>query len=113
MENGASAAAQVIIAIIPIVAIVMGCSVVFFYLLWTHRERMLRIDKGSYAPVPLDIDAFSLLSGILLVAVGLTLTIVFIAMASAGFTLLGGLIPLSVGIGLLVFHLMRRTRRQA
>ena len=113
MEKGVSAAAQVIIAIIPIVSIVMGCAVVFFYLLWTHRERMLRIEKDSFAPKPVDLDMFSLLSGILLVAVGLTLTIVFVAMASVGFTLLGGLIPLSVGIGLLVFHLLRHTRRQA
>jgi len=113
MENGVSAAAQVIVAIIPIVAIVMGCAVVFFYLLWSHRERMLRIDKGTYDPAPFDMVAFSLLSGILLVAVGLTLTIVFTVMASVGFTLLGGLIPLSVGIGLLVFHAFSRNPRQA
>ncbi len=113
MENELSSAAQVIIAIIPIVAIVMGCTVVFFYLLWSHRERMLRIDKGTYEPAPLDLVTFSLLSGILLSAVGLTLTIVFTAMSAVGFTLLGGLIPLSVGIGLLVFYSFSRIRHQA
>jgi len=39
MENGVSAASKVIISIIPIVGIVMGCTVVFFYILWSHRRR--------------------------------------------------------------------------
>lgn len=111
MQDVTSAAAQVIIAIIPIVGIVMGCSVVFFYLLWLHRERMLMIEKGTYAPRPIDIDIFSLLAGILLVAVGLTLTIVFIVFSSTGYAVLGGLIPLSIGIGLLAFYVLRAVRR--
>ncbi len=111
MQNVTSAAAQVIIAIIPIVGIVMGCSVVFFYVLWLHRERMLMIEKGTYTPRPVDIDIFSLLAGILLVAVGLTLTIVFILFSSTGYAVLGGLIPLSVGIGFLAFYILRTVRR--
>lgn len=111
MENGVSAASQVIISIIPIVGIVMGCVVVFFYILWNHRERMLMIDKGSYSPKPIDVDTFSLLSGILLVAVGLTLTAVFVAVSSTGYALLGGLIPLSVGIGFLAFYMLRAKKR--
>ena len=111
MENGISAASKVIISIIPIVGNVMGCTVVFFYILWSHRERMLMIEKGSYSPAPVDIDTFSLLSGILLTAVGITLTIMFVAVASTGYALLGGLIPLSVGIGLLAFFTLRAKRR--
>jgi len=72
---------------------------------------MLMIDKGSYAPKPIDMDTFSLLSGILLVAVGLTLTAVFVASSSTGYALLGGLIPLSVGIGFLVFYMSRAKKR--
>ncbi len=111
MENGVSAASKVIISIIPIVGIVMGCTVVFFYILWSHREKMLMIEKGSYAPKPLDVDVFSLLAGILLVAVGITLTAVFLVMDTAGYTLLGGLIPLSVGLGFLAFYSLRARRR--
>ncbi|MBU0929437.1 MAG: hypothetical protein KKA67_16920 [Spirochaetes bacterium] len=113
MENGVSSASKVIISIIPIVGIVMGCVVVFFYILWTHRERMLMIEKGSYSPKPVDLDTFSLLSGILLVAVGLTLTIVFLVVASTGYALLGGLIPLSVGIGFMAFYTSRAKNRAA
>jgi len=111
MENGISAASKVIISIIPIVGIVMGCAVVFFYILWSHRERMLMIEKGSYSPAPVDLDTFSLLSGILLSAVGITLTIMFVAVAASGYALLGGLIPLSVGLGLLAFSTLRAKRR--
>jgi RsiW-degrading membrane proteinase PrsW (M82 family) len=111
MQNVTSAAAQVIIAIIPIVGIVMGCAVVFFYVLWLHRERMLMIEKGSYEPRPIDIDIFSLLVGILLVAVGLTLTIVFIVFSATGYAVLGGLIPLSIGMGFLAFYILRAMRR--
>jgi len=111
MQNVTSAAAQVIIAIIPIVGIVMGCTVVLFYLLWLHRERMLMIEKGSYEPRPIDIDIFSLLVGILLVAVGLTLTIVFIVFSATGYAVLGGLIPLSIGMGFLAFYILRAMRR--
>jgi predicted exporter len=89
----------------------MGCTVVFFYILWNHRERMLMINKGTYAPRPVDIDTFALLAGILLVAVGLTLTLFFLVAASTGYTLLGGLIPLSVGVGFLVFYTLRAINR--
>ncbi|PKL08129.1 MAG: hypothetical protein CVV51_10505 [Spirochaetae bacterium HGW-Spirochaetae-7] len=113
MENGPSVASQVIISIIPIVGIVMGCVVVFFYILWVHRERMLMIDKGTYQPAPFDLDTFSLLSGILLVAVGMTLTIVFVVVGTSAYTLLGGLIPLTVGIALLAFFSLRARQRSA
>lgn len=111
MESGVSAASKVIISIIPMVGIVMGCTVIFFYLLWTHRERMLMIDKGSYEPGPFDLDTFSLLLGILLVAVGVTLSLVFLLVAATGYALLGGLVPLSVGVGFLAFYTLRAKQR--
>ena len=46
-----SQAAQVIVAIIPIVGIVMASVVAFFYLLWGHREKVRLIDN---APLGLD-----------------------------------------------------------
>ena len=39
-----SAAAQVLIMVIPIVGIVMGSVVVFFYLLWRHKQNMMMIE---------------------------------------------------------------------
>ncbi len=108
-----SVASQVIISIIPIVGIVMGSVVVFFYILWGHRERMLMIDRGLYSPVPLDLDTFCLLAGILLAALGVTLGAVFLAISGFSYSLLGGLIPLAIGAGFLAFYALRSRHRGA
>jgi hypothetical protein len=111
MEQIPSSVAQIIISIIPIVGIVMGSVVVFFYLLWNHRRRTLLIKAGQYKRPDFDLLSFSLLTGLLLAFVGLALTI-FLALAlGINFGLLGGIIPLSVGIGLLVFYGIRRGDR--
>jgi hypothetical protein len=103
-----SQAAQVIIAIIPIVGIVMGAVVVFFYLLWNHRRRVLLIKAGQFGRPDFDLLTFSLLSGLLLGSVGLALTIFLGIAIGAGFGLLGGIIPLAVGVGLLVYYGIKR-----
>ncbi|HPE36065.1 MAG TPA: hypothetical protein PK625_02880 [Spirochaetales bacterium] len=108
-----SVASQVIVSVIPIVGIVMGSVVIFFYILWGHRERTLMINRDLYHPTPLDLDTFSLLAGILLSAVGLTLSVVFVAIGGFSYSLLGGLIPLSIGIGLLSFFGIRSRSRGA
>ena len=108
MEQITSAAAQVLIAVIPIVGIVMGAVVVFFYLLWSHRRRAMLIRAGQYSRPPFDLLPFSLLAGLLLGSVGITLT-VFLAVASGvSYGLLGGIIPLSMGIGLLAYYVIKR-----
>jgi hypothetical protein len=108
MEQISSAAAQVIIAIIPIVGIVMGSVVVFFYLLWTHKRRILLIKAGHYARPDFDLLSFSLLAGLLLAVVGISLT-VFLAIAKGlDYGLLGGIIPLAVGVGLLAYYGIKR-----
>ncbi|MDR2247782.1 MAG: hypothetical protein LBE17_14115 [Treponema sp.] len=103
MES-ASQAARVIIAIIPIVGIVMGSAVIFFYLLWDHRRKSLLIKAGQYRPVKFDLLSFSLLTGLLLASVGLALTVFLVVTRKAGYGLLGGIIPLSMGIGLLIYY---------
>ena len=117
MDHATSAAAQVIIAVIPIVGIVMGAVVVFFYLLWNHRRRTLQIKAGNYDKPAFDLLSFSLLAGLLLVSVGVALTVflsLFLALKedpNLGYGLLGGLIPLSMGIGLLAFFGIKRRDR--
>lgn len=109
--SGTSVAAQVLVALIPIVGIAMGGIVVFFWLLWSHRERKLIIQQGLWSPPRFDIDMVSLLSGLLLTAVGIVLTALILLVDGIGYPLFGGLIPLSVGIGLLVFVRLRATAR--
>ncbi|MDR3342009.1 MAG: hypothetical protein LBT14_04330 [Treponema sp.] len=104
MEQPTSTAAQVIIAIIPIVGIVMGSLVVFFYLLWNHKRKILLIKAGQYARPEFDLLSFSLLAGLLLSSVGIALTVVLAIARGGNFGLLGGILPLSIGFGLLVYY---------
>jgi hypothetical protein len=106
-------AVQVIIAIIPIVGIVMGSVVVFFYLLWNHRRRALLIKTGHYDKPDFDLLSFSLLAGLLLTCVGGSLTVFLALIQGTDYGLLGGIIPLSVGIGFLVYYGIRRSDKTA
>jgi len=101
-------AAQVIIAIIPIVGIVIGAVIIFFYLLWNHRRRTLLINAGHYELPKFDLYSFSLLAGLLLSCVGIAVTVLLVMMEGASYGLLGGIIPLSVGVGLLTYYWIKR-----
>ncbi|MDR0876939.1 MAG: hypothetical protein LBN21_02715 [Treponema sp.] len=108
MEQITSATAQVIISIIPIVGIVMGAVVIFFYLLWNHRRRILLIKAEQYTRPDFDLLSFSLLAGLLLSCVGVAVTIFLAIIQGATFGLLGGIIPLAIGAGLLVYYGIKR-----
>jgi hypothetical protein len=106
-------AAQIIISIIPIVGIVMGTVIAFFYLLWSHREKVRLIERGLYERTRLDLNAFCLLTGLLLTSVGAVLSILFIAVEGLSYSLLGGLIPFASGVSFLLFFWLRRERTPA
>ena len=106
--NGTSAAAQVLIAIIPIVGIIMGSVVIFFYLLWNHRRRTLLIKAGQYTKPEFNVLSFSLMSGLLLISVGVALTVLLAIVEGASYGLLGGIIPLAMGAGLLTYYIIKR-----
>jgi hypothetical protein len=113
MEQITSVAADVLIAVIPIVGIVMGSVVVFFYLLWNHRRRTMLIKAGHFARTEFDLLSFSLLTGLLLGSVGLTLTVFLAVVTGPTYGLLGGIIPLSMGIGLLAYYAIKRADKAA
>ena len=98
-----SAAAQVIVSVIPIVGIVMGCLVVLFYLLWDYKYKVFLVEKGLRKERSFDFTAFCLLSGLMLSILGLCLVIVFLIIDGFSYGVLGGLIPAAVGISLLLF----------
>jgi hypothetical protein len=108
MERITSAAAQVIIAIIPMVGIVMGSVVIFFYLLWNHRHKTLMKQTGHYTRPAFDLRSFRLLSGLLLGSVGVALTVLLSIIEGASYGLLGGIIPLSMGVGFLAHYVIIR-----
>lgn len=104
------AASQIIVSIIPIVGIVAGAGVIFFYLLWNHKERAVLIERGEYRRPAFDLDTFCLLAGLLLAGVGTALTVVLALMNGLGYEILGGAIPLAVGASFLAFYGFRAAR---
>ena len=111
-EIAATPAAQVIISVIPIVGIVIGGTVIFFYLLWRNTQIKLLIQSGNYTPVRFDVCFFSLFTGILLTGIGVVLTVLIACVAGATYSLLGGLIPLVIGISLIVFYIVYSKKTQ-
>lgn len=101
-----SPAAQVVIAVIPIVGIVFGGLVVFFSLLWRHKHMTLIIKSGNYTPTRFNVRLFALLTGLLLTGVGLVLSILFYMIEGISYQMLGGLIPCILGIGLVIFYVV-------
>ena len=91
----------------------MGSVIIFFYLLWYHKRRTLLIQAGQYNRQKFDFLSFSLLAGLLLAAVGVTLTVFLIIILGISFAILGGLIPLSCGAGLLAYYFIRRSGKDS
>ena len=106
-------AVQIIIAVIPIVGIVMGSVLVFFYFLWRHKQIMLQIKTNTYIRPAVNIRLFCLLLGIMLTVIGCVLFGLFYLIAGIGYILLGGLIPLALGISLTLFYAITRRNRDS
>ncbi|HCM25143.1 MAG TPA: hypothetical protein DIC34_01110 [Treponema sp.] len=113
MERVPSVAAQIIITVIPIVGIVMGSTVAFFYLLWNHKRTVLLIQAGRWERPDFDLLSFCLLAGLLLTFVGLSLTVLLALLDGFGYGLLGGVLPLSIGLSLLAYYGAKRGDRAA
>lgn len=104
MEQITSPAAQVIISLVPIVGIFIGGTVIFFALLWIHHEKKQKINAGLSLQSNFNYKAAILLSGLLLTGIGFMLTVFFAIFGGISPALLGGLIPFTIGICLLLFY---------
>lgn len=98
--------AQIIVSIIPIIGILMGGAILFFYLLWRHKQLSLLIKTGTYKPVRIDLHIFSLLTGLLLAGTGFVLSLLFFLLEGLSYSLLGGLIPCVLGLALIGFYFL-------
>jgi len=102
-----SAAAQIIVTIIPIVGIIMGCLVIFSYIYYSYKQKILMIEKGLYKKINFDLNIFSIFTGLLLFCIGLCLTLFFILSEGISYGLLSGIIPFSCGLSLIVYYIIR------
>ncbi|HUX22372.1 MAG TPA: hypothetical protein VMW69_14105 [Spirochaetia bacterium] len=103
-------AAQILIAILPLVAVVLLAVLTFFIILWDYRTKRASIDKGQQ-PVPRNIDDKLLLIGIVSLFVGVGLLLFFVLYNGLSNSLLGGIIPLAVGLGIITHYIIMHARR--
>lgn len=103
-----STAVQILVTIIPIVGIVAGSVVLFFFLYFNHKQKILLIEKGLYQKVSFDFDAFSLFTGFILLGAGASLTIFFLIKDGVSYALIGGLVPLGLGISFICYYFVKQ-----
>ena len=103
-----NAAAQVLIALLPLVSVILVGILYFFYLLWEYRKAQLLIEKGNPLP-PSRFNERMLLIGIVALCVGAGLLVYFLLKEGLTDALLGGIIPVSTGIGILIYYRIVRS----
>jgi len=100
--------AQVLIAILPLVAVIMLAVLLFFTLMWEYRKKKLLIEKGQEHQTPLRYEKLFLL-GIVAFFIGAGLIVFFALYSGISSALLGGIIPAMAGLGIILFYWVRKT----
>ncbi len=109
----ASHTADIILAIVPMVAVVFGSVLVFFLMLYNYRLRKEKIRQQIPTESWVEHLRFiSLLAGCLSFSAGVPLTLFFVFTNPANPGILGGLIPLCAGIGLVAFYYLSERKNR-
>jgi hypothetical protein len=106
-----SRAAQVLIAALPLVAVIVLGILSYFYLLWDYRKNMLIIEKNG-TPRERNIDDKLLLLGVVALFVGAGLLLFFALHSGVSNSLLGGIIPTMTGLGIITHYILVRKLRK-
>ena len=110
ISRGMIPGAQVLISTLPLIAIIVFGVLTFFYLKWEHQKRMLIIEKGGELP-PAKFNEKLLLIGLLSLFIGIGLTVFFIIQTGLSNALLGGIIPLTAGLGIITYIMIIRIKK--
>lgn len=89
------------------VGIIMAGIVLFFFLYWNYKQKLLIIEKGQYVKNDFDFNSFSLFTGLVLTSIGACLVVFFVIIEGFTYPVLSGLIPLSLGVSLLLYFVIR------
>lgn len=104
-QSNSSTAAEIILSLVPLLGIIFGATLIFFFLLWNYRIKKEMVRTNQFKPTTVsNLRMFSLLVGLMSLFVGFPITFLFIAIEGITYAALGGLIPLFTGVGLLVFY---------
>ncbi|MCB1318607.1 MAG: hypothetical protein KDK34_00055 [Leptospiraceae bacterium] len=106
-------AAQILLSLVPVIGIVFGSTLLFFFLFWNYQLRREMIRTNQYRQTSIaTLRLFALFVGLLSLCVGLPMTGLFLAIEGISYVVLGGLVPLFAGLGLLQFYVASRKKEQ-
>lgn len=105
------ASAQILIASLPLVALVLLSVLTFFFILWDYKRSRLIIERGG-TPVPRNIDEKLLLIGIVALFVGVGLLVFFALKTGLSDALLGGIIPTMAGLGIITYYVIAQRNKK-
>lgn len=106
-------AADVILSIVPLLGVVLGSVLLFFFFLWQYKLKKERIRTGTFVPgFTKHLRSFALLIGCLSISAGLPMTMIFLMLDGKSYSMLGGIVPFSCGIGLILFYYISRQRQR-
>lgn len=95
---------KIVLYLVPIFGIVFGSGFLFSLFYWWHKQRLELIRSNLYKPVQFNLRLYSFFLGLLLTFTGFVLSLVFIMVLGKSLAMLGGLLPLAVGLSLLTFY---------
>lgn len=95
-----SLTSQVLISLVPIIGVLLGTFLFFSLFYFYHKQKVLLIEKGLFKPIRINWSLALVLTGMALMMTGVSITTVFLINKKTGLELLGGLVPLGVGIAL-------------
>ena len=107
-----STAAQVLIAALPMVAVIVLGILSYFFFLWDYKKNKLIIEKNG-TPRERNFDDKLLLFGVVALFVGAGLLVFFAMYSGVNNSLLGGIIPTMTGLGIITHYiLVHRLRKK-
>jgi hypothetical protein len=95
---------KIVLYLVPIFGIVFGSGFLFSIFYWWHKQRIEMIRSNIYKPIQFNLRLYSFFLGLLLTFTGFVLSLVFIMVIGNSLAMLGGLLPLAVGLSLLTFY---------
>ena len=102
--SGVSNNYKIVLYLVPIFGIVFGSGLLFSIFYCWHKQRIELIRTNLYKPIEFNLRLYSFFLGLLLTFTGIVLSVVFIMVLGNSLAMLGGLIPLAVGLSLLTFY---------
>lgn len=100
--------AQIILSLVPLLGTILGLTLFFFFFLWQYKTKKELIRSGQYQSRERNYRELALLGGFICIGAGLPLTILFLAIEGVTYASLGGIIPLTIGVMLIIYYVLTR-----